>query len=164
MLRAAGGGRTVFCPAKLCWRSQTQNSQRRIPRPVSNGRQRARHCLHSNGQNAIRGIDAGSTAIAQNLAAIFMEKVMNSKKLVFLAMGLALLTAPLSSAPANAKHRGRHAHPHRQVAARHYKLQRRALDGVLVDRNGWRQTASWDNSCHNLLHLHSMYACSAHGG
>jgi hypothetical protein len=89
---------------------------------------------------------------------------MNSKKLVFLAMGLALLTMPLTGAPANAKHRARHAHHHRQVATWQYYPQRRAIDGVRVDRDGWRQTASWDNSCHGLLHLHSMYACSAHGG
>jgi hypothetical protein len=42
--------------------------------------------------------------------------------------------------------------------------QRRAIDGVLVDRDGWRQTASWDNSCFSILYLHSMYACSGHGG
>jgi hypothetical protein len=89
---------------------------------------------------------------------------MNSKKLVCLAAGLALLSMPLSSA-VNAKHRTRHAHHHhRQVAAWQYYPQRRAIDGVLVDRDGWRQTASWDNSCHGLLHMHSMYACSAHGG
>jgi hypothetical protein len=91
---------------------------------------------------------------------------MNSKKLVCLSAALALLSMPLSGAPANAKHRSRHAHHHhhRQVAAWQYYPQLRAIDGVLVDRDGWRQTASWDNSCHSLLHLHSMYACSAHGG
>jgi hypothetical protein len=50
---------------------------------------------------------------------------------------------------------------------RHYSIfysQQRAIDGVLVDRDGWRQTASWDNSCFSLLHMHSMYACSGHGG
>ena len=88
---------------------------------------------------------------------------MNSKKLVCLTMGLALSTMPLFSAAANAKHRSRHAH-HRQVATWQYYPQRRTIDGVLVDRDGWRQTASWDNSCHSLLYLHSMYACSGHGG
>jgi len=93
------------------------------------------------------------------------ENAMNSKKLVFLAAGLALITMPLSGA-ANAKHRARYAHHHnhRQVAAWQYYPQRRAIDGVLVDRNGWRQTGSWDNSCHDLLYLHSMYACSGHNG
>jgi hypothetical protein len=50
---------------------------------------------------------------------------------------------------------------------RHHSVsysQRRAIDGVLVDRDGWRDTASWDNTCLSLLHLHSMYACSACGG
>jgi hypothetical protein len=88
---------------------------------------------------------------------------MNSRKLVYLALSLALLAVPLSAAPANAKHRTRHAHP-RQVAAWQYYPQRRAIDGVLVDRDGWRQTGSWDNSCHNLLYLHSMYACTGHNG
>jgi hypothetical protein len=97
-------------------------------------------------------------------AAITQEKAMSSKKLVCIATGLSLLALPLFSAPALAKHTTRHAYPHRQVAARHYNPQRRAADGVLVDRNGWRQTASWDNSCHDLLYLHSMYACSGHGG
>jgi hypothetical protein len=62
------------------------------------------------------------------------------------------------------KHKTRHGYPHRQVAARHYNSYRTAIDGVLVDRNGWRQTGSWDNSCHNLLYLHSMYACTGHNG
>jgi hypothetical protein len=62
------------------------------------------------------------------------------------------------------KHGHRHAHRHRAVAARHHTPYRRAIDGVLVDRDGWRQTASWDNSCFSLLYLHSMYACSGHGG
>jgi hypothetical protein len=91
---------------------------------------------------------------------------MNSKKLVCLAASLTLLTIPLSGA-AYAKHRTRNAHyhhHHRQVADWQYYQQRRAIDGVLVDRDGWRQTASWDNSCFSILHLHSMYACSAHGG
>jgi len=92
---------------------------------------------------------------------------MNSKKLVCLAAGLALLSMPLSGA-ANAKHRTRHAHHHhhhhRQVATWQYYPQRRAIDGVLVDRDGWRQTASWDNSCFSLLYMPSMYACSGHGG
>jgi hypothetical protein len=88
---------------------------------------------------------------------------MNSRKLVFLALSLALVAGPLSSAPANAKHRHRHAPAHRQVAARYYEPLRRSIDGVLVDRNGWRQTGSWDNSCHDLLYLHSMFACSHHG-
>ena len=50
---------------------------------------------------------------------------------------------------------------------RHHSVahtQRRAIDGVLVDHDGWRQTASWDNSCFSLLYFHSMYACSGHGG
>jgi hypothetical protein len=100
------------------------------------------------------------------MTATFKEKAMNGKKLICLAAGLALLAMPLSGA-ANAKHRTRHAHHHhhhhhRQVATWQYYLQRRAIDGVLVDRNGWRQTGSWDNSCFSLLYLHSMYACSGH--
>jgi len=89
---------------------------------------------------------------------------MYSKKFVYLAMSLALVTMPLFGTTASAKHKSRHAHSHRQVASRHYDRQRRAIDGVLVDRYGWRQTASWDNSCFGLLYLHSMYACSPHGG
>jgi hypothetical protein len=49
---------------------------------------------------------------------------------------------------------------------RHHRFahtQLRAIDGVVVDRNGWRQSGSWNNSCHDLLYLHSMYACSAYG-
>jgi hypothetical protein len=70
----------------------------------------------------IRRMDAWFTAIARKsrkLPAIFKENAMNSKKLGFLAMELAVLFAPLSSSPASAKHRHRHAHHHRQVAARH---------------------------------------------
>jgi hypothetical protein len=97
----------------------------------------------------------------------FKEKAMNSKKSVFLAMGLALLAAQLFTAPANAKHRTRqayHRHQHQQTEAWQYYPLRRAIDGVLVDRNGWRQAGSWHNGCHDLLYLHSMFACSVQGG
>ena len=81
---------------------------------------------------------------------------MNSKKLVFLAMGLVLVIVPLPSA-ADGKHKSRDAY-----TSQYYPHQR-AIDGVLVDRKGWRQTTSWNNSCFRLLHLHSMYACSGNG-
>jgi hypothetical protein len=89
---------------------------------------------------------------------------MNSKRYVYLALSLTLVTTPLFGTSANAKHRARHVHHryHHQVAVRHYNTQRRAIDGVLVDRYGWRQTGSWDNSCFSLLYMDSMYACSGH--
>jgi len=51
--------------------------------------------------------------------------------------------------------------PHYQ----HRPYVRVAADGVLVDRDGWRQVHSWDNTCFRTLdYLHSDSACGGAAG
>jgi hypothetical protein len=95
-------------------------------------------------------------------------------KLLALAIsGFAVLAMPMD---ASAKTRTAPHHRHySEVAPRHWHYlevtrgyaPRQIADGSLVDSYGWRKwpgSAGWDNTCFNLDHLPSQFACSASNG
>jgi hypothetical protein len=82
------------------------------------------------------------------------------RKLWVFAACLAMLSAPLAGADA---------HSRTKMHYRHYAKQaygcplHRAVDGTLVDCQGWRlrnNAIGWDPSCLNLDYLPSEFACS----
>jgi hypothetical protein len=82
----------------------------------------------------------------------------NNNLLVF-TLAFAFLAALPSTAPADAKPKGDYRH---YVRKYNYPPVRRAVDGSLVDRQGWRLRPGygWDNTCFSLDYLDSQYACS----
>jgi hypothetical protein len=89
----------------------------------------------------------------------------NNKLLIFAAAAAVLAVLPLTvSVDAKPKRYDRHyARKHYDPPA--YPLERRAVDGSLVDRQGWRLRPGygWDNTCFNLDYLASQFACTGGG-
>jgi hypothetical protein len=80
------------------------------------------------------------------------------RKSIAAALSAAMLASSVSGvlAAENPKR-----HPRRHYASEACPTHR-AVDGTLVDCQGWRKRDSvgWDNSCFNLDYLPSQYACS----
>jgi hypothetical protein len=80
-------------------------------------------------------------------------------------------SAVLAMAASNADAASRKHHPKGHyygkawtTKAHHQRYVRVAADGVLIDRDGWRNVHSWDNTCFRTLdYLHSDSACSGGG-
>ena len=87
---------------------------------------------------------------------------MNKPKLAVFVVCCAILAEPAEAA---SRHRRVHASPHYTHRLVRGCPTHRAVDGSLVDCQGWRLwTNGWDPSCHNLDYLPSQFACGARGG
>jgi hypothetical protein len=90
----------------------------------------------------------------------WQEKYMNANnRLLVFTAAFALLVVPPSAALVDAKSKGYYRH---YVRKHGYLPARRAVDGSLVDREGWRLRPGygWDNTCFHLDYLDSQFACS----
>jgi len=86
------------------------------------------------------------------------------KSIICLALaGSAIFALAISSADAASRK-----HPSGKwyaTAAPTETYVRRSGDGHLIDRDGWRQWHSWDNTCFRTLdYLANATACSGSGG
>jgi hypothetical protein len=85
-----------------------------------------------------------------------------NNKLVAIAVGFAVLAAPLFGA-ADAKPKIKTHHRHHVSELRGCPVHQIA-DGSLVDCHGWRKWSGvigWDNTCFNLDYMPSQFACSS---
>ncbi len=82
-----------------------------------------------------------------------------NKSLLILTVVSAFIAAQPLGATADAKPKRYDRHFAKKP---YYAPLRRAADGALVDRRGWRLRPAWgwDNTCFNLDYLASQYACS----
>lgn len=88
-----------------------------------------------------------------------------NNKLVAIAVGLAVLAAPLfGAADAKPKIKAHHRH---YVSEPRVCPVRQIADGSLVDCHGWRKwsgSIGWDNTCYHLDYLDSQFACTSPNG
>jgi hypothetical protein len=90
--------------------------------------------------------------------------MITNNRLAAIAIGFAVLAVSVNASAANRKARAHHRHyVTKSIGCSVY----RNAEGELVNCRGWRKRdnlAGWDNTCFNLPHLSSQFACSTGGG